>query len=196
MDRLHHRHNSVSGKVNNIAAFTLAEVLVAILILLMVSSIMAAGIPAAKRAYQGTVTASNAEVLLSTTISALQGKLGTASSAHADASTKSVIFYSADTHTESRIYYDPAGKNIMYQESYDSGTSANCSDPVSLVPRKAMDEDQLYPAYESVSVTGGVVTFKGLSIKKHKDDEVIASMQNVNNSDGDLSIRTLSGAKQ
>ena len=48
--------------------FTLAETLLAVLILLLVGVIMTTGIPAAKNAYEKVVVASNAEVLLSTTI--------------------------------------------------------------------------------------------------------------------------------
>ena len=49
--------------------FTLAEVFIALLIMLMVSAVVAAGIPAASKAYDKTVTAANAQTLLSTTLS-------------------------------------------------------------------------------------------------------------------------------
>lgn len=191
MNKRFQRGNSAFGKKNR-AGFTLAEVLVAILILLMVSSIVAVGIPAAKNAYQGTVAASNAEVLLSTTIKALQGKLGTASSVKTD-DNDSVVFYNSDTHGQSRIYKDPTTKNIMYQENYDEGTQDNSSAPVSLVPEKAMEEDQ-FPTYQSVTVTeGNIVTFIGLSVIKNNTE--IASAKNEGNPSGNISIRTLSSAR-
>lgn len=60
------------------SGFTLAETLLAVLILLMVSVIVATGIPAAKNAYEKVVLASNADALLSTTISSLRNELGAA----------------------------------------------------------------------------------------------------------------------
>ena len=62
---IYRKHHAIHG-------FTLAETLLAVLILLMVSSIVAAGIPSARRAYEKVVLASNAEVLLSTTITTLR----------------------------------------------------------------------------------------------------------------------------
>ena len=71
-------------KLNNKKGFTIAEMLVAILILLMVSSIVATGIPVAREAYEKVVLTSNAEILMSTAISALRNELGTAKDIEAD----------------------------------------------------------------------------------------------------------------
>ena len=60
------------------SGFTLAETLVAILILLMVSAIVAGAIPTAANVYTKTVDAANAQVLLSTVITVLRDELGTA----------------------------------------------------------------------------------------------------------------------
>ena len=51
--------------------FSLAETLMAVLILLMVTSVVATGIPAAANAYFKAVDASHAQVLLSTTMISL-----------------------------------------------------------------------------------------------------------------------------
>ena len=53
-------------KLNNEDGFTLAETLMTVLIMLLVSSVIAAGIPAAAKAYRKAVDAANAQVLLST----------------------------------------------------------------------------------------------------------------------------------
>ena len=58
--------------------FTLAETLMTVLILLMVSSVLAAGIPVAVQAYDKVIDAANAQLLLSTTISRLEEELSTA----------------------------------------------------------------------------------------------------------------------
>lgn len=64
----------------NRGGFTLAETLIAVLILLMVSGIVAAGIPAAKEALTKAVDASHSQLLLSTTMTALRNELGSARS--------------------------------------------------------------------------------------------------------------------
>ena len=61
---------SIKRKLNSKKGFTIAEMLVAIIILLMVSSIVASGIPVARDAYEKVVLTSNAEILMSTAISA------------------------------------------------------------------------------------------------------------------------------
>ena len=62
-------------KLNSQDAFTLAETLITVLILLMVSAVVAGGIPAAANAYRKAVDAANAHVLLSTTVNALRSEL-------------------------------------------------------------------------------------------------------------------------
>ncbi len=57
------------------AGFSLAETLIAILILLMVSAIVAGAMPAAASAYQKTVDAANAQILLSTAMTVLRDEL-------------------------------------------------------------------------------------------------------------------------
>ena len=58
--------------------FTLAETLLALLILLLATAVTATGLPVAIRAYHDVVDAANAEVLLSTTMTALRDELGSA----------------------------------------------------------------------------------------------------------------------
>ena len=53
-------------KLRSNKGFTLAETLLAVLILLLVSTIVATGIPAARNAYEKVVEASNAQAVLAT----------------------------------------------------------------------------------------------------------------------------------
>ena len=65
-------------KQRNNAGFTLAEMMLAVLILLMVAAIVAGGMPMARRAYEDAVDAANAQTLLSTTATMLRGELSEA----------------------------------------------------------------------------------------------------------------------
>lgn len=196
------RHSKMIGKLRSSAAFTLAEMLVAILIMLMVSGIVAGGIPAAQRAYEGAVKSSNAEVLLSTTISALKGKLSIASSVELESDNKAITFYNPDTHSNSRIYLKDGTGDIMFTQVWTGGAD-DSSEP--LVPDAAKEEGQ-YPSYTSVEVKGKVVTFHGLSVKEGEgiNAKVIASLETKKSGDetgegatvdpknGDISFRVLS----
>lgn len=62
----------------DVAGFTLTEMLVTTLILAMVSTLMATGIPVAIDTYQKVVKTSNAQLALSTTVSIVKNELGLA----------------------------------------------------------------------------------------------------------------------
>ena len=66
------------GKLKEKRGFTLAEMLITMLILLMVSSVVAMGVPSAVRAYSKVVDAANAQLLLSTTVTQLRRELSLA----------------------------------------------------------------------------------------------------------------------
>ncbi len=68
----------------NRGGFSLAETLIAILILLMVSAIVGGAIPTASTVYKKTVDAANAQILLSTTLTELRDELSTASNIAVD----------------------------------------------------------------------------------------------------------------
>ena len=153
---------SANQKLKSRAGFTLAETLVTILILLMVSSVVAAGIPAAKNAYEKVVRSANAEVLLSTSVSELRKNLVTAQ--NVDAEDGALTFYSGDGEINKRIYPDPGNKGVLMVQEYigfeEGGTTAT---PRQLVTDAASTRD-LYVTYKSASCDGQLVTIKGLSV--------------------------------
>ena len=65
-------------KIRQTKGFSLVELLAATLILLLVTSIVAQGIPLAQRAYKRSVDLANAQLLLSTAITILRDDLGMA----------------------------------------------------------------------------------------------------------------------
>lgn len=170
--------------------FTLAETLLAILILLMVSTIVATGIPAAKNAYEKVVLASNAEVLLSTTMSELRNELGTARDV--DATNNVITYRNSYTGSKSKLFRstggdDPAG-TIMLQRYVGEG-SVQGSNPLRLVSKKA--SDGLYVIYDTVdepNTTPGIVTFHNLQVKRETSDTPLAEMDS-------FSIRVFSADK-
>ena len=156
------------------AGFTLAETLICVLILLMVSAIIGAAIPTAANVYTKTVDAANAQVLLSTAITVLRDELGTASAV--DANGTVVTYVNGETGPSMiKIGTDTAGTTILIYYGYQGDlyeTDPNKTDTEKydgyrkIVSDKAATEG-LILQYTSVSDDGkGVVTFTGLAVSK------------------------------
>ncbi len=183
-------------KLNSRAGFTLTEMLLAVLILLMVSVIVITGIPAAKNAYEKVVLASNAQVLMSTTITTLRNELGTANDIKGDDTAgMGVTYYNMTRGAVSRIYID-SSKNEIYLDRYYSGGGLMIVDgpdddlileakPLVLARNTSakISADELYVTYESVDspeVTGNnTVVFHKLKVMRKinggsSDSELLA----------------------
>ena len=159
----------------NLSGFTLAETLVAILIMLMVSSIVAAGIPAAVNAFTKAVDAANAQVLLSTTITALRNELGMAQDVKVDG--KTVTYFNLDNQNYSTIVSTTS--DITLKEFIGiQETSAGTDTPQPKTRDRSLVSDSAKTHGMTVSYTGvtcdsKVITFSDLSVKKGEgDDEV------------------------
>ena len=149
------------------AGFTLAETLIAILILLMVSAIVAGAIPAASNVYVKTVDAANAQLLLSTTMTVLRDELGTATRIETSSDSKTITYRSGkngcakievvSTGTDPGLY-------IWHGEYKDGIPDFTNSTPRLLVSKKAATEGMVVSC--TFSESGGVVTVSGLSVKK------------------------------
>lgn len=184
--------------------FSLAEMLVAVLILLMVSAVVAGGVPAASNAYSKAVDAANAQVLLSTAATALRDELGTARNVSISDDKKTVRYYSADNGNYSELSLGEKdersvimltsylGENVNNSDSDVSGESASATiygtteDTVQweLVSSAAITK-KLGLTYDSVSYDNGIITFTNLKVMKNST--VLAEL-------GQLEIRVISGA--
>ena len=188
MKRLHRKLQSRAG-------FTLAETLLAVLILMMVSAIVAAGIPAAKTAYEKVVTASNAEVLLSTTVATLRNELGTAQEVKlaspkvGEAATAGPVLtlYHAARGAAARLYVADTGGSrdeIMLQRYYsEEGLMADYAPSALISPQTATGN--LYVTYSAVRYRDGILTFQNLEVRRASGSEPLAQRTQ-------LSIRVLS----
>ena len=169
-------------KLHEKSGFTLAETLLAVLILLMVSAIVAAGVPAAKNAYEKVVLASNADVLLSTTISALRNELGTAQDVETTVGstdghlTTVITYYNKAAETTSKICLnsdlsegvktsDPDG-TIMYQRFAATSLSLSSGGDITRLVSKAASNKNLYVTYTTADYdeSTGIITFSNLRV--------------------------------
>ncbi len=153
----------IKKKLHTDSGFTLAETLLAILILLMVSAIVVTGIPAARNAYEKVVLASNAEVVMSTTISALRNELGTAKDVKV--SGNEIVYYNSARESTSKIYLK--GSDIkIYRYFSDEGYSKGTPDEylTYFEDTKNGNSKNWHVKYSGVGYNSGVITFTNLSV--------------------------------
>ena len=163
----------IAEKLKDRSAFTIAETLIAIIILMLVSTLVAAGIPSARRAYEGVVKAADAELLLSTTISTLRNELSTAKDINIESNT--IKYYNGATGAYSKISKNTgdSGKGeIQYQKfATEEGLSEEASAVVPLITQQASTED-LYVTYGSAVYADGIVTFSDIYVRDNSKKDV------------------------
>lgn len=199
-------------KLKSDAGFTLAEALLAVLILLLASSVVAAGMPAALSAYRNAIDAANAQVILSATVNALRSELTTARDVETPGGT-TITYYSAQTGSKSMIYIgsDPEDsdgppkillqayvdldddelKDLKENEEFVITAEKPAARPLvsDSMTRTTKDRRELMTvSYDKAYVIDGVVTIEGLTVIRRdekREDAVLAKM------DTDLTIRPL-----
>lgn len=160
----------LNKKLNNRSGFTLAETLLAVLILLLVSVIVANGIPVARNVYNRVIVGANAQVLLSTAATALRNELGTARDVTVD--NGAVIYYKASLNTYAKLSVD-AKEGIQLLDYVDPQTGdpipmagqSESRAPHALVSDAAANKN-LIVTYNvgSVFVDSDVITIPGLQV--------------------------------
>ena len=156
----------VRNKINRKTGFSLTELLAAVLILGMVSSVVAGGIPVARDAYNKVTVSANAQVLMSTTISALRSQLGVGKIDSVGVDGKSIKYLNGKNGANSEISLSD-GK-LMIQEYVDVDDLKK--------PLKKPDMRQLVPGTDGLYATctrissdpndDNLITFKDLTVKK------------------------------
>lgn len=178
----------------NRGGFTLAETLIAVLILLMVTGIVAAGIPAASEALTKAVDASHGQVLLSTTMTALRDELATARSIgamvveeaeeageaedgeagddEADEAPASVVSFSYVDSSGAKCVLEsrPDGIYLTKEATPESATGVSRPGFTKLLVSKEAATENLYAAFDSVSYSNGIVKIMGLRVYKNLRD--------------------------
>ena len=165
--------NKAVKKLKQTAAFTLGEALVATIILLLVTVVVVAGIPAAINAYNNVVKAANAEMLTSTAMGELRNELSTAR--YITVENNEITFYNDATGFNSKIYVENG--DIMYNRYYsnkkdeedatfvDAGTEGTVGEAERLVSEAASDKKlDLHVSYGGVTYSNGVIRFTNIKV--------------------------------
>lgn len=175
-------------KIKSSSGFSLMELLVTTLILGMVSSVVAGGIPVARNAYNKVTVSANAQLLLSTTISALRSQLGPAKISKDAVADNGISFISGNTGAISRIYLDGEDKVLTIQEYSDTTTSG--STPMTEARPLVPGTDDLYATYTAIQFDydKNMVTIQGCTVNKKNSSQKYVNPV-------DLSIRVIGNSK-
>lgn len=170
----------------NRAGFTLAETLICVLILLMVSAIVGAAMPSAANAYKNVVDAANAQVLLSTTLTALRDEFSTAKQVQWTSGENTVTIFNGKGVREITACGEedtlPSGATapgvwVRADESYDPKSGVVFGSPTLLVSAVAATSD-MYVVYSITNISNdGVITLGNIQVLKSLDgktDPVLA----------------------
>ncbi len=179
------------SRLSSRSGFSLAETLLAVIILLLVSVIVANGIPTAKNVYEKVVIGANARLLLSTTVTELRNQIGTACDVKVDTSKNTITYGSGSTGSKSRIYLkqpDGAGyKVIMLQEYLADDIIGNFEGTGHLLVSDAAANKNLFVTYEEVKTDSSdeekpenYIVISGLSVCRKSDpDSAVAGPMDV-----------------
>ncbi len=163
-------------KLRSQNGFSLTEMLVTTLILGLVSTLMVTGIQSAIDVYHKTVDCANAQVALSTTVTALREELGTATAVK-DSTGRQIIYLSDEGYWAS-IEEGASCKGFQKQYYKGDPTAGGIAmgEPLPLVP-DAVFTANLSLGYGSFSHSAGdqVVGVSDLCVRNSSGDE-LASM--------------------
>ena len=154
-------------KLRNKKGFSLSELLVATLILLMVTTVVAGGIPVAKNAYEKVTVSANSQAILSTIISELHARIGVAD--YIKVEDNKIYYQSGTTGGQTCIYSDDTD-GIMIENFLKYGVEEGQS-AVRLLSEKATP-DNMYVTYDTVDWDNEhTVTFSNLIVHSELNDE-------------------------
>ena len=159
----------IMRKLKNTAGFTLAEMLLTVVILLLASGVVATGMPAAVNAYRNAIDAANAQVLLSTTVNALRDELSTARDVQV--SGKTITYTGTDTGSRSTI--DLSSSPFTIQEYVGQSTSYEFLDGDTLQAPPASSHPLVPEAMAKTTKNGSLMTVEVDSISPPNSDGVI-----------------------
>ena len=161
--------NRLKNRLKNNKGFTLAELLITVLILLMVSSVVAGGIPVAANALGKMVDAAHAETLLATTYTALRDELSTAVPSRT---------ITVSSNGKSIRYTDSDGIESIIEAKND-GIYITKSGSENLLVSKIAATENLSMTFESVQHNSGIINITGLTVENNKIGNAVNRLDNV-----------------
>ena len=201
----------IRQRLSGRGGFTLAEVLMTVIIMLLATAIVVAGVPAAINVYRQAVDAANAQTLLSTTMIRLRDEFCTATEIEVDSNGTTIHYRDSDglvsSLSQDSVMVPASGQSTQGKvvsgicKSY--GANAPVPDDLKgsrlLISQLASGNKEMYIRYDGSSQSGGtsqsaavsygngVLTFHMLQVCRGTGDSavVLATLE-------DYQIRVLS----
>ena len=164
----------------NRAGFSLAETLIVILILLMVSAIVGAAIPTASTVYKKTVDTANAQLLLSTTMTVLRDELNAAKNISVSSDKTEITFISGITGNKSIIKCSSEnGLEItVYPDANNPTDAQHKPETRLLVSEKASTSGMILTcSFSSSSLDKGMIVVEGIAVQKSGYSKALAERE-------------------
>ncbi len=167
----------INRKLNK-KGFSLAELLLAIAIMLLATAIVAAGIPAAANAYRKVVDVANAQMLLTTATTCLRDELDMATDVKITKSGNTTTIDYYDTNgwycvMESTVNGDNA-QSISVTKNYGPSESVNM-----LLVSDSAASKKFIVAFSGASKNDNVITFNNIKVYKKSSADLTTVIPDV-----------------
>ncbi len=155
------------NKNRSTAGFTFAELMITMLILMLVTLLLASGLPVAVNAYSKVIDHANAQLLLSTTVTRLQEELSTAVEVWTDGTADGNVRIFSHAVNGFKITQTSDATTHALQLAY---TKRN-NDPIQTIPLITKETSQdtgknaFFVEYGSIRFNNGVFTISDLEVK-------------------------------
>ncbi len=162
-------------KIQQQEGFSLAETLVVLIIILLVSAIVAGAMPAAKNAYFNVLESANAQVFLSTTLTEFRNELSTAGDIKiSSASIPQTITYTNPITGKSEISFNGTDGTYQIKTYLDLDTAGKVRP---MVPKAARTNSLRIVKEPVISYADNVITIATFEIQSTKTDSVVAKLE-------------------
>lgn len=154
--------------------FTIGEMMMAVMILVIITGLVAGGLPLAGRVYKQVVDSANAQLLLGSTMTLLRDELETAKSVPTPSGTNQIQYTSTSTGYATISWTTDDGICIApYQQ--DNYTYLSGTDYTRPLVSRAGANKNLHTEFISWSYADGVFTITGLVVKR--GDTILAGKE-------------------
>lgn len=164
--------NRLINRLKSNKGFTLAELLITVLILLMVSSVVAAGIPVAANALGKVVDAAHGQTLLTTTYTALRDELSTAIPGRTITASGKSITYTDSDGIISKIESKSDGIYITKPFTSEGGSER-------LLISKVAATENLNTTFSGITCNNGIIEITDLKVNNKKTENQVNNLEKV-----------------
>ena len=164
-------------KLKSNSGFTLAETIIAVGLVLIVSGMLVTGLPRAMTAYQNIVDSADAHTLISTTMIELRDKLVFARNLEIQSDNKTIHFIGNDGREYSLDHTDN-GLQLTDMSPLEVGRVTSIKDSTRLLVSNSASSGKLIAKYDTVTYdqAGKYLSFINLQVCRKSEDKCMVTV--------------------